>query len=86
MIAAMKIAVLLLVAIIAMAMSAQARELLDYYDDCYNRECPSLSIIQSSRARIRARVYSGFGYSYVWPDDPRGSLLLPGHAAHALRA
>jgi len=37
MIAATKIAVLLLVAIIALAMSAQGRELLDYYDDCYNQ-------------------------------------------------
>ena len=44
MIAFIKIAVLLLVAIIAMALSAEARELLDYYDDCYNRKfsysCP----------------------------------------------
>ena len=46
MIAAMKIAVLLLVAVIAMAMSAQGRELLDYYDDCYNRESSCLSIFR----------------------------------------
>ena len=38
MIAFMKIAALLLVAIIAMALTAEARQLLDYYDDCYNRE------------------------------------------------
>ena len=41
MIAFAKIAVLLLVAIIAMALTAEARELLDYYDDCYNRKFSS---------------------------------------------
>lgn len=36
MIAIAKLVLLTLVAIIAMAMSSEGRQLLDYYDDCYN--------------------------------------------------
>jgi len=36
MIAVAKLVLLTLVAIIAMAMSSEGRQLLDYYDDCYN--------------------------------------------------
>lgn len=36
MIAIAKFVLLTLVAIIAMAMSSEGRQLLDYYDDCYN--------------------------------------------------
>ncbi len=43
MMAAMKIAVLLLLAVIAVAVTAEARQLLDYFDDCYNRKQPSFS-------------------------------------------
>lgn len=57
MIAVMKIAVLLLVAIIALAMSAQARELLDYYDDCYNREPSYLSTYEMLRAHTAYCVW-----------------------------
>ena len=36
MIALAKLALLALVAIMCLALTAEARELLDYYDDCYN--------------------------------------------------
>ena len=36
MIALARLALLALVAIVCLALTAEARELLDYYDDCYN--------------------------------------------------
>ena len=36
MIAVAKLALLALVALVCLALTAEARELLDYYDDCYN--------------------------------------------------
>ena len=74
MIAATKIAVLLLVAIIALAMSAQGRELLDYYDDCYNRESYYLNIFRE-HCCTQSTLVSSIVQScdYAWPNDPRGS-------------
>ena len=50
MIAYAKLAVLLMVAIIAMALSAEARSLLDAWGNCYNSAYSSPIVLKSTRS------------------------------------
>ena len=50
MIAYAKLAMLLMVAIIAMALSAEARSLLDAWGNCYNSAYSSPNVLKSTRS------------------------------------
>ena len=52
MIALARFALLALVAIVCLALTAEARELLDYYDDCYNGACPDIFLHLSTHAEL----------------------------------
>ena len=51
MLALAKVAILVLVAILAFALSSEGRELLDYYGDCYGGENHQTSTLLSSTPR-----------------------------------